>query len=83
VNPVSKAIGVRTAMTLAYVVEGACRLLLLLGVECKPLLTRFLVSEMYTSHYFDISRAKNDLGYVPSCTVAGALAKTFAKAAPE
>ncbi len=82
-KPVSRSISARTAMTLAYVVEGACRFLLLFGIECKPLLTRFLVSEMYTSHYFDISRARNDFGYVPSHTVAGALAKTFSKAAPE
>jgi nucleoside-diphosphate-sugar epimerase len=82
-NPVSKAIGARTAMTLAYVVEGACRFLLMFGIECKPLLTRFLVSEMYTSHYFNISRARNDLGYVPSYSVTRALEKTFQKVAPE
>ncbi len=81
-EPVTKALGARTAMILASVVEGACRVLLLLGIETKPLLTRFLVSEMCTSHYFDISRARNDLGYVPSHTVAAALEKTFKKAAP-
>jgi len=35
----------------------------LLGIEKEPLLTRFVVAQMATSHYFDISAARSDLGY--------------------
>jgi nucleoside-diphosphate-sugar epimerase len=80
-SPVSKAISAGTAMTLAYLMEGISRLLLVPGIEFKPLLTRFLVSEMYTSHYFDISRARKDLGFAPAHSIAEALEKTFQKAA--
>jgi nucleoside-diphosphate-sugar epimerase len=79
--PVSKSISARTAMALAHLIEGVSRMLLVLGIELKPLLTRFLVSEMYTSHYFDISRARQDLDFVPAYSVAEALAKTFPQVA--
>lgn len=78
-EPISRSIGSKTAMTLAYIVEGVSRVLLRLGVEREPLLTRFLVSEMYTSHYFDISRARRDLGFNPKYSIAEALKRTFPK----
>lgn len=43
----------------------------------EPLLTRFLVQEMLTSHYFDISAARTYLGFVPSVTVSEGLDRTF------
>jgi 2-alkyl-3-oxoalkanoate reductase len=43
-----------------------------------PLLTRFLVSEMSTDHYFDISRARRELRYCPKYTQAEAMLLTFA-----
>lgn len=42
----------------------------------EPALTRFLVSEMSTDHYFDISAARRELGYEPSCSVIEALGRT-------
>jgi len=48
------------------------------GGRLKPQFTRFLVSQMTTDHYFDISRARNDLGFQPSCSVGEALSRTFA-----
>jgi len=42
-----------------------------------PLLTRFLVFEMATDHYFDISAAKRELGYAPRWTMAAAMDRTF------
>lgn len=36
-----------------------------LGIKKDPPMTRFAAKELATSHWFDISRAKNDLGYVP------------------
>jgi len=51
---------------LAEFVAGGCELFArLCGGGQEPLLTRFLVKEMATSHYFDISRARRLLGYDP------------------
>jgi nucleoside-diphosphate-sugar epimerase len=35
-------------------------------IEKDPPMTRFVARELATSHWFDISRAKKDLGYVPA-----------------
>ena len=39
------------------------------SIKSEPRLTRFLVSEMATDHYFDISRARTLLGYEPKYTI--------------
>ena len=80
-GPVAASLPTRVAMAAAFVMEGISRVLRVVGIESKPLLTRFLVSEMATSHYFSIERAKADLGYSPTRTVADAMKSTFAKAA--
>jgi nucleoside-diphosphate-sugar epimerase len=76
---VSRALPTWVAHTLAVIMEGLAMILNRVGIAYKPLLTRFLVSEMSTDHYFDISRARNDLGFTPSCSVSEALTRTFAK----
>lgn len=43
----------------------------------EPLLTRFLASEMAKSHYFNISRARDLLGYVPKYSMREAMQITF------
>jgi nucleoside-diphosphate-sugar epimerase len=68
-------------MKIAGSLEALSKLLLWVGVDKQPRLTQFLVSEMATSHYFDISRAKNDFGYQPSCTIKEALDRTFSRSA--
>jgi nucleoside-diphosphate-sugar epimerase len=50
-----------------FVLETAWRLLRLRG---EPPMTRFIASEMATDHWFDISAARRDLGYVPRVTMA-------------
>jgi 2-alkyl-3-oxoalkanoate reductase len=35
----------------------------------EPLLTRFLVNQLTTAHWFDISAAKRDLGYFPRISI--------------
>ncbi len=37
----------------------------LLNKDSEPRMTRFLASQLAKSHYFDISRARNDFGYTP------------------
>lgn len=41
-----------------------------LGLPGEPRLTRFLVKQLTTEHWFDISAAKRDLGYSPSVSMA-------------
>ncbi|MBN2159656.1 MAG: NAD-dependent epimerase/dehydratase family protein [Spirochaetes bacterium] len=36
-----------------------------IGLKSEPLVTRFLARELSTSHWFDISAARNDFGYHP------------------
>lgn len=61
-QPVDKAVPLGLARALAPVVEGVWRLF---GLSGEPRLTRFLVHQVSTPHWFDISAAKRDLGYVP------------------
>ena len=75
--PVKKALSTNVAYPLAWVMEIAAKALNLVGIKVTPLLTRFLVSEMSTDHYFNIVRAKKELGYFPSCSIADAMKKTF------
>ena len=47
----------------------------LLGRAGEPRLTRFVVEEMTSTHWFDISAARRDLGYHPRVTIAEGLEK--------
>ncbi len=38
-------------------------------IKTEPRMTRFVAEELATSHWFDISAAKNDLGYVPKISI--------------
>ena len=73
--PVRRRLSAATAQFLATVAEGAWRTF---GFASDPPLTRFLTEEMATDHYFDISAARRELGYAPSCTVWEATERTFA-----
>lgn len=59
---VSRTISHQTAHRVGWLAEALYRLLRLRG---EPLMTRFLASQLAKSHYFDISSARRDLGYVP------------------
>lgn len=63
----------------AAVLEGYARFR---GGTEVPLLTRFLVHEMHSDHYFDISAARRDLGFSPSLSVAEATKRIVEDAAP-
>ena len=43
----------------------------------EPVLTKFLVEEMSTDHYFDISKAKNLLKFTPDFSVEEGMSRTF------
>ena len=72
---VTRSINPRIAYCLAIVFECFARILP--GTE--PLFSRFLVEEMSTDHYFDISQAKKLLLYAPARSVSEALEEAFPK----
>lgn len=61
--PLKGRISSRTAYLAGWVFEWIYKTL---GIETDPPMTRFAAKELATSHWFDISRAKNDLGYAPA-----------------
>ncbi len=44
-------------------------------IKSEPRMTRFLAAQLSKSHYFDISRAKNELGYRPKVSTEEGLVK--------
>jgi nucleoside-diphosphate-sugar epimerase len=38
-------------------------------IEAEPLITRFMVRELATSHWFDLTAARRDLGYEPAISI--------------
>jgi len=68
--PVERSVPLPVARAAAGLSELVYRALRLRG---EPRLTRFLVRELSTSHWFDISAARRDLGYAPKITIAEGL----------
>lgn len=60
--PIKGRVSARTAYTAGWCLEKIYRLL---GITSEPPMTRFMAKELATSHWFDITRAKKDLGYFP------------------
>lgn len=60
--PIRKRVNRKIAYLAASILETLHRFLNRSG---EPRITRFLVEELATSHWFDISAAKQDLGYSP------------------
>jgi len=65
-QPLKRSIPTSAAYAVAACMEAGYRLF---GVEREPRLTRFVVRELATSHWFDISAARRDLGYVPEVSI--------------
>lgn len=64
--PVKKSISLAAAYRVGRLLELAHRGLFLRG---EPRMTRFLATQLGTSHYFDISAARRDFGYTPTISV--------------
>jgi hypothetical protein len=60
--PVKKSLSLTAAYAAGAVLETIWSLLRLQG---EPLMTRFLASQLGTSHYFNLARARIDLNYSP------------------
>lgn len=68
--PVRRRVPAGLACGAGWLLERVHRALDLAG---EPVVTRFLAKELSTSHWFDISAARRDFGYVPVVTVAEGL----------
>ena len=60
--PVSRSISYKAASKLGHLLEGIYSFF---RIKKEPPMTRFMASQLATSHYFNISRAINDFGYEP------------------
>jgi nucleoside-diphosphate-sugar epimerase len=73
--PVNKHLSLRTALRVGLACELAWRLLPLRG---EPPMTRFVAAELAKDHWFDITAARRDLGYVPRVGMAQGTAELVA-----
>ena len=71
---ISKKISYKLAYSLASILEFISNIL---PNKPEPRLTKFLVSEMATHHYFDISASKKELKYSPKFSIREAMESTF------
>ena len=62
----ARAVG--AAMEMAYTI---------LPLRGEPRMTRFLADQLATSHYFDIAKARKDLGYAPRISTEEGLERTI------
>jgi nucleoside-diphosphate-sugar epimerase len=64
---IDKSISLAAAWRIGSVLEGVHRLF---RIGREPRMTRFLAAQLGTSHYFDITRARDDFGYAPPVSTA-------------
>jgi nucleoside-diphosphate-sugar epimerase len=72
---VTRKISLRAASALGAACELAWRALPLRG---EPPMTRFIAAELAKDHWFDLTAARRDLGYVPRITMAAGTAELVA-----
>lgn len=64
--PVTKSISPSAAKVVGAILEAVWTLFRLPG---EPPMTRFLAEQLSTDHYYDLSAARRDLGYVPEVSM--------------
>jgi len=77
---VPKAISFKSAWRIGAMMEAAYQML---RIKNEPVMTRFLAAQLAKSHYFDISRAKNDFGYSPSISTVEGMRRLGEELAPQ
>ena len=65
-DPVTRSMPKAVAWWIGLVLETVY---IILHISTEPKMTRFLSEELSTSHWFDISAAKKDLGYSPKVSI--------------
>ena len=68
--PVKRCVSPRNAYRIGAFLETSYKLL---GISKEPPMTRFVAEELAKSHWFDISAAKRELGYIPEVSTARGL----------
>lgn len=76
VPEVRKHVSLANAVRAGFMLEWVWRLLRLRG---EPPMTRFVAHELATDHWFDISAARRDLGYVPRVSMADGTRELIAR----
>ena len=66
VSPVTRTISPRLAYAVGSFLE---RFYQAFRISAEPRLTRFVAKELSTSHWFDLSAARNDFGYQPEVSI--------------
>ncbi len=64
--PVNKQVPENVAYIVGYVLE---KLYTFLNIKREPVMTRFVAKQLSTSHWFDLTAAKRDLGYQPLVSI--------------
>lgn len=64
--PVKKSISASAAYAVGAALEASYTLL---GRQSEPPMTRFVARQLSTEHWFDISAARTELGYVPRVSI--------------
>jgi nucleoside-diphosphate-sugar epimerase len=78
IPPIQKSISLPAAWRIGAVLETVYRVF---GRQSEPRMTRFLAAQLATSHYFDITRARQDFGYSPSISTAEGMRRLAASMA--
>jgi 2-alkyl-3-oxoalkanoate reductase len=73
--PVTKTLPFRAAYAIGAICEAAWTLL---PLEGEPPLTRFLAEQLSTTHWYDMTPATRDFGYMPTVSIAEGLARLAA-----
>jgi 2-alkyl-3-oxoalkanoate reductase len=73
--PVTRTVPPWTAWLAGALLEG---IYTVFRIRQEPPMTRFVARELATAHWFDISAARHDLGYVPRVSTAEGLARLAA-----
>jgi nucleoside-diphosphate-sugar epimerase len=64
--PVRRSMPRRMAWLMGFILEFAYRAF---NISTEPRMTRFLADELAKAHWFDISAARKDLGYLPRISI--------------
>jgi len=75
IEPIRKSISRPAAWRIGWLMESVYGLL---RNQNEPRMTRFLAAQLATSHYFDITRAREDFGYEPLISTAEGMRKLAA-----
>ncbi len=73
--PVTRRVSLKTAYRLGAAFEALYRVF---GVSKEPPMTRFLALQLATSHWFDTSKARRELGWECAVSIEEGLRRTFA-----